>query len=266
MNKEVYPEWYVDVKSICPNWDTQNFLDFMNLKLEDCKWKNITSIGWWFGIFEMDVAKEWANVTVVDPMLADKDWIDSKLKENYDWMEEKSRWKLEGKFGKMRAELVQTLSESKDEKEKADAKEKLERYDERQVEVEEYLRRRKVILKHLENWKDNQEKYWLILNPSSGDDIKWIDKNSQDFVVIAHTLSHIYNKSSWNIIDFLQQWYKVLKSDWKLWIIDYTWDLQDLEKMLEKTKSKEYYKVNKWSFVCCFDKEWLGKFLENELK
>ena len=266
MNKEVYPEWYVDVKSICPNWDTQNFLDFMNLKLEDCKWKNITSIGWWFGIFEMDVAKEWANVIVVDPMFADKDWIDSKLKENYDWMEEKSRWKLEGKFGKMRAELVQALSEIKDKREIADAKEKLERYDERQAEVEEYLRRRKVILKHLENWKENQEKYWLILNPSSGDDIKWIDKNSQNFVVIAHTLSHIYNKSSWNIIDFLQQWYKVLKSDWKLWIIDYTWDLQELEKILEKTKSKEYYKVNKWSFVCCFDKKWLGKFLENELK
>ena len=40
MNKEIYPESYVDVKSISPNWVTDNFLDFMNLKLEDCKWKN----------------------------------------------------------------------------------------------------------------------------------------------------------------------------------------------------------------------------------
>ena len=266
MNKEVYPEWYVDVKSICPNWDTQNFLDFMNLKLEDCKWKSITSIGWGFWIFEMDVAKAWANVTIVDPMFADKDGIDSKLKENYDWMKEKSRWKNENKFGKMRAELIQTLSESKDEKEIAETRKELERYDERQLEIEEYLRRRKTILKHLENRKENQEKYWLILNSSSGDDIKWIDQNSQDFVVIAHTLSHIYNKSDWDIIDFFKQWYKVLKSDWKIWIIDYLRDLPELEEILEKTKLKEYYKVNKWSFVCCFDKKWLGKFLENELK
>jgi predicted SAM-dependent methyltransferase len=134
------------------------------------------------------------------------------------------------------------------------------------LEIEEYLRRRKTILKHLENRKENQEEYWLILNSSSGDDIKWIDQNSQDFVVIAHTLSHIYNKSDWDIIDFIKQWYKVLKADWKIRIIDYLWDLPELEKLFEKTELKEYYKVNKGSFVCCFDKKWLGKFLENELK
>ena len=57
MEKEKYPEWYVDVKSISPNWITENFLDFMNLKLEDCKWKNITSIGFlrwiWLKIEQM---------------------------------------------------------------------------------------------------------------------------------------------------------------------------------------------------------------------
>jgi hypothetical protein len=134
------------------------------------------------------------------------------------------------------------------------------------LEIEEYLRRRKTILKHLENRKENQEEYWLILNSSSGDDIKWIDQNSQDFVVIAHTLSHIYNKSDWDIIDFIKQWYKVLKADWKIRIIDYLWDLPELEKLFEKTELKEFYKENKWSFACCFDKKWLSKFLENELK
>ena len=95
-------------------------------------------------------------MTIVDPMFADKDGIDSKLKENYDWMKEKSRWKNENKFVKMRAELVQTLSESKDEKEIAEAREELERYNERQLEIEEYVRRRKMLLKHLENRKENQ--------------------------------------------------------------------------------------------------------------
>ena len=45
MNKENYSESYVNVKSICPNWITDNFLDFMDLNLEDLKDKNITSIG-----------------------------------------------------------------------------------------------------------------------------------------------------------------------------------------------------------------------------
>ena len=84
MEKEGYSPSYVDVKSICPNWVTDNFLDFMDLKLEDLKNKNITSIGWWFWIFEMDAAKNGAKVTVVDPMFEDKDYIDLKLQENID--------------------------------------------------------------------------------------------------------------------------------------------------------------------------------------
>ena len=98
-------------------------------------------------------------MTIVDPMFADQSSLDSKLQENYDWMKQKSRWKNENKFGKMRAELIQTLSESKDENEIAEAREELERYNERQLEIEEYVRRRKTLLKHLENWKENQEKY-----------------------------------------------------------------------------------------------------------
>ena len=266
MEKENYPEWYVDVKSISPNWITENFLDFMNLKLEDCKWKNITSIGWGFWIFEMDMAKNWANVTIVDPVFADKQWIDLKLKENMDWMKEKSRWKNEGKFEKMKSEIIDVLAESKDEKEIAEAQENLQRYNERQAEIEEYLRRRKILMEHLKNWKENQVKYWLLLNSSSWDDIKWIDVNSQDIVLIAHTLSHIYNKSDCDIVNFLSEASKILKSDWKFYIIDYIRDIPEVEKILEKTKLKNYYKVNKWSFVCCFDKEWLDGFLDKELK
>ena len=266
MEREKYPEWYVDVKSISPNWITDNFLDFMDLNAEKLKGKNITSIGWWFWIFEMDMAKNWANVTIVDPMFANKQWIDVKLKENMDWMKEKSRWKNEGKFEKMKSEIIDVLAESKDEKEIAEAQENLQRYNERQAEIEEYLRRRKILMEHLKNWKENQIKYWLILNSSSWDDIKWVDNGSQDIVLIAHTLSHIYNKSDWDIVNFLSEASKILKSDWKFYIIDYIRDIPEVEKILEKTKLKNYYKVNKWSFVCCFDKEWLDKFLENEMR
>ena len=66
--------------------------------------------------------------------------------------------------------------------------------------------------------------------------------------------------------DELEYASKILKSEWKLYVIDYLWDIPDLEKILENTKLKEFYKENKWSFACCFDKKWLSKFLENELK
>lgn len=266
MKMNEYPEWYVNVKSISPNRITENFLDFMNLSLEDLKGEKITSIGWWFWIFEMDAAKVWAKVIEVDPMFADMEWIDSKLKENVDWMYGKSRWKNEGKFEKMKSDIAKILSESEDERELFEAQERLQRYNECQAEIEEYLYRRKILLNHLKNRKENQIKYWLILNSSSWDDIKWIDKNSQDVVLIAHTLSHIYNKSHWDIVKFLSEASKILKLEWKLYVIDYLWDIPDLEKILDKTNLKEYYKENKWSFVCCFDKKWLDKFLENEKK
>ena len=266
MEKEKYPEWYVDVKNISPNRITENFLDFMELKLGDCKGKNITSIGWWFGIFEMDMANEWAKVITVDPVFANQEWIETKLQENIDWMQKKSKRKNEDKFEKMKAEIINVLAESKDEKEIAEAQEKLQRYNDRQAEIEEYICRRKILMNHLKNWNENQKKYGLILNPSSWDKIEWIDKNSQDLVVIAHTLSHIYNKSDWDIVDFLSEALKLLKSEWRLYIIDYVWDMEAIDEILKETDSKMYYKVNKWSFVCCFDKKWLSEFLAKELK
>ena len=266
MSKEVYPEWYVDVKSICPNWVTDNILEFLDLKLEDFRWKKVTSIGWWFWIFEMDVAKNWADVTIVDPMFADKDWIDLKLQWNVNWMKGKMKRKIMLKFWEMKKEILETLSEDRSEKEMQEVREKLQWYDDCQREIMEYTRRRELLLDHLENWKINSEKYWLILNTSSGDNIKWVENNSQDFIIIWHTLWHIYNKSSLNVIDFLSESLRLLKSGWKLYIIDYVWDIRELEEFLKRTKLKEYYMVNKWSFVCCFDKKWLSEFLEKELK
>ena len=102
------------------------------------------------------------------------------------------------------------------------------------------------------------------MNSSSGDKIEWIDVGSQDIVIIAHTLSHVYNKTSCDIVDFLYESLKILKPGWKLYIIDYVGDMDVVENVLEKTDSKMYYKVNKWSFVCCFDKNWLLRFIENE--
>ena len=266
MNKEIFPESYVNVKSISPNWITENFLDFMDLKIEDFKEKDVTSIWGWFWIFEMDIAKNWARVTIVDPLFSNMDWLDSRLKENIDWIESKAKWKMKEKFWIVKNEIIHILSTTKDKEEKKEAKERLEWYNERQAEIEEYIRRRKIMITHLKNWKENQKHYWINLNPSSWNKIKWIDEGSQNFVVIWHTLWHIYSKSSWNIIDFLSEALKILSPKWKLYIIDYIWDLWRFERIIETTPTKIFYKENKWSFVCCFDKIWLSEFLENWIK
>lgn len=266
MNNEIYPNSYVDVKSICPNWITDNFLDFMELKSEDLKDKNITSIWGWFWIFEMDAAKHGAKVTIVDPMFMDNNAVNLKLKENIEWMKGKIKRKCNDTFEWIKKNIIEILEESKTEKERLECMEKLDWYNERQEERKEYVRRREILLEHLNNWQENQKKYWLILNTSSWDHIEWIDDNSQDIIIIAHTLWHIYNKSSLDIVDFLSESLKLLKPKWRLYIIDYTWDIGDIDKVLEKTDCKIYYNVNKWSFVCCFDKDWLSKFLKRELR
>jgi len=264
MSKENYPEWYVDVKNLSPNWVSKNFLDFMDLKLEDCKGKNITSIGWWFGIFEMDAAKAWANVIVVDPLFSDDSWIDWKIQENVDWLNDKMGKNHHTIVNEFRNNILKALSECEDDNERLELEDRLSRCGERELELDEYASRREELLKHLKEWKKNQ--HLLVLNHSSGDNIHWIDIGSQDMVVIWHTLSHIHNKSDWSIKKFLEEWLKILKDDGKLWIIDYIWDNQEFENILINTNNKEYYKENKWSFVCCFDKKWLNMFLEEDIQ
>lgn len=247
-----------DTKNINPNLITGDFLNFMlmgNLYSENKNCfenKNVTSIGWWFWILEMDMAKSGANVTIVDPMFIDLDVVNLKLSENIDRLEK----------------LVKILSESTSQIMKTFLYDwckfwTLGKEDEKNLSDNELLLRKTyLLLTHLRNWKENQRKYWVVLNPSSGDNIEWVDENSQDFVIIWHTLWHVYNKSSWNVWDFLRESLKLVKPWWKIYIIDYVWKMKELEEMFFFTGLKQYYFPYKWSFVCCFDRDGLAEFLD----
>jgi len=264
MDKEKFPEWYVNVKSLSPNWITENFLSFMWLKLEDCIGKNITSIWGWFWIFEMDAARAWAIVNAVDPIFSDKENIKSRLKENREWLNEKTNWDFVNWVETTKNNIANMLLQCEDTEERHIMKDKLDRYQARITEINDYLNRRKMLLKHLDSWEEEQIKNWLILNPSSWDDIEWIGDDGQDIVVIWHTLSHIY-KQWWKIRWFLEEAERIVKDSWKVWIIDYCWDNRWFEEKLDKSEMKEYYREVKWSFVCCFDKIGLNEFIEKEL-
>jgi len=262
MANERYPEWYADVKSISPNWVSKNFFDFMDLLPEGCKGKNVVSIWWGFWMFEMDAAKAWANVISVDPIYYNKSILEDKIKENIDWLNSKTNRESVELVERLKIKMMKTLRNRWGEKE---VQENLKRYDERKAEIDEYIRRRKEQITHLNNWEENQKQYWLVLNSSSWDNIKWIENDSQDLVVMGHTLSHLY-KAWHDIKKVLEEWLRILKQWGKLRIIDYFWDARELEEKMNKTQYKECLKANKGSFACCFSKKWIENFIKQEMK
>ena len=87
MINEVLPDSYnPDTKNINPYMTTEDFLELIYLNLEDFKGKNVTSIGWWFWIFEVDLAEAGANVTIVDPVFSSAELIEEKLQDNINWL------------------------------------------------------------------------------------------------------------------------------------------------------------------------------------
>ena len=245
-----YPDWYVEVKNICPNRLTEDFLDFMETSLEDCKWKNITSIGGWFWIFEMDVAKNWWNVIVVDPVFSDKQHVHNKINENIG--------RLKGKL-ETSSRLFATLYD----KQKNPTKWQLEK----RKKAEWYRKTQETLLYNLEEREKNQIKYNLSLNASSGDNIQWIKNESQDIVMINHTLNHITSKienRSTIVKSMLSESLRIMKKNWKFWIVDYggsIWWLWEMETWL-KESNKIWWKTKCWSFSSWFSKKWLEMFIK----
>jgi hypothetical protein len=92
--------------------------------------------------------------------------LDTKLKENIGWLEGKTTWESADLIERLREKVAKTLSDTEPTDKHAEIQSKLEWYDEKKKEVDEYIRRRKDQIKHLENWKECQELYGMVLNPS----------------------------------------------------------------------------------------------------
>lgn len=261
-------EWYVESKNVSPNRVTENFLDFMDMNIEDCKWRKITSIGWWFWIFEVDIAKIWADVTLVDPVYKDKSQISLKLDENKKRLTRKKRDKVQAVMNERKKELEIALANKQwNVKENEETlnfiNECIENFD-------EYQCRRERLVNNLNEWCENVEKYNIKLNPSSWENIVWVEPSNQDIVMINHTLNHIITSTESRekiVKSILLEWYRLLNEKWILWIIDYSWDLKSFENMLLESEDKmKDSKFIKWSFSTSFSKDWLNKFIQHYFK
>lgn len=244
-------ESYQDVKNVCPNLVAGDFLEFMELSLEECAWKNIASIGGGFWMLEIELAKNWWNVVDIDPIFQDKELMHTKINENIDWFINKLD--IASKLYKI---LYDNRSDSNEWRNNKKEMAKL------------YQSKQNKILNHLKEWENNQIQYGLSLNASVGDKIEWIDDGSQDIVMINHTLNHIVsNVENRPIIvkDMLNEALRIMKSGWKFWIVDYVgkiWWLDKLEVRLNEAE-KSWGKVIRWSFSSGFTKRWLEKFIKD---
>ena len=267
----IEPE-FADIKSISPNLITQDYLNLMWLNISDLEWKSIASIGWWFWILEMDLAKKWNNVEVIDPIYWDPILRQRKRNETYDrlkWAYERKHEKndflektvedIKYKIQKIQQELLHIFDNDH-----LNTQEQYNIYDELKIKkqkLQEQLTSTKETQKRRERLFNN--KVYLIqnledrskelpqnitLNPSYWENIQNIETDSKDIIFINHILHCFPNK----LKQFLEQADKILKDDWKIYIVDYYDYIENLQNYFKINWS---YKLDWWTF-CWSLKKW----------
>lgn len=263
---EIYPE-LINIKNISPNLASDDFLKLMQLDFPDFEWKKVASI-WWFGILEMDLAKQWVEVEMIDPIYSSNELQEKKWQETYDWLVKISSRKDERSeaLDKMITKLRTQINDINQEiailfdNETSNLQEYYDKYDQLQhlledLKQKEFLQERrdvlyknKSILKDnlLERKKDLPEN--LILNPSRWDDIHNISEWSKDYIFINHVLNYFPDE----INIFLEQADKILKDWWTIYIVDYVDKLSELQDFFRKNWT---YNILWWTF-CGSLKKW----------
>lgn len=268
---ENQPE-FADIKSISPNLITQDYLWLMWLDFPDFEWKKVASIWWWFWIMEMDLAKKWNDVEVIDPIYWSPELRERKRKETHEWLKQsyerrheknnilqESLERLEKELIKIRAQLSQvfdndrlntqqcyelydnlTIKEQELQKKLKETKELKERRD-------QLFNNKPILIQWLEEWNSDIPNH-IKLNPSYWENIEGIEHGSKDIIFINHILHCFPNK----LKVFLEQADKILKEDGKIYIVDYYDYIDNLQNYFKKNWT---YKSIWWTF-CGSLKKW----------
>lgn len=264
---QIEPE-FADVKNISPNLITQDYLNLMWLNISDLEWKSIASIWWWFWILEMDLAKKWNNVEVIDPIYWDLALRQRKRNETYDrlkWAYEKKYfWENTISDTQYQIQKIQQAISQVFDNEQLNTQQCYQMYDELKIkeqELQEKLNNAKKTQKRRERLFNN--KVYLIqnledrskelpqnitLNPSYWENIQNIEVDSKDIIFINHILHCFPNK----IKQFLEQADKILSENGKIYIVDYYNYLENLQNYF---KTNWTYKIDWWT-ICWSLKKW----------
>lgn len=274
---------FIDIKNISLNLSTQDYFRLMWLTFSDFEWKNIASIWWWFWMLEMDLVETGNTmVEVIDPLFSDLDTINKNRNKTYWWI--KDGYERQKEINPVKDILQKLYEEKKRVEEKIsglldgnfDISELYELEDElnginfeiedkknKQENIQKYIENKIKIILNLEKWNSmlnscNEKQNFgkLKLNSSYWENIKWVEKWTKDYVFINHIL-YKFNEDPEKIEKFLEQADKILRDDWKIFIVDYMWDLPEFEKYFQK---KWTYKKFSWE-ICGFLSKWEYKEL-----
>lgn len=236
---------FVNIQNVSPNLNSEDFLSLMDLSFSDFYWKKIASIGAWFWILEMDIAKVWkTEVEVVDPIYNTDETRNKSWEKTYARISKKQKMaKPKNNYLEESIENLNNILLTPDEFDSRTEQQIIN-----DLLWKESLRKRRELLyqnkqKILENLlnRKNQRPNNLKINWSFWEDIKWIEYWSKDYIFINHLLYKFQKK----IIKFLQQADNLLKDDWKIYIIDYVWEIDFLEKYFKQNWT---YKSIWWEF------------------
>ena len=229
-------------KNINANFLTQDYFDIMWLNYHNFHNKNLVSIGWGFWVLEADLAIN-ANtqVEIVDPIFQDKDSIEDVIQKNINWV---NNQKLELNTTVSELDILDIL----DNNWAALYYEELEKIERNRKKIKTNSLKDKLV-EHLKKWQDWEFNEFLVINSSFGQEILNVEDNSQDFVLINHTLSHL--KSLEKVV--LSEADKILSNSWKIIIIDYKWDIKNIEDTFSHKISWDLwgsvcYILNKWDY------------------
>lgn len=194
-------------------------LDFLWIKLEDFKWKNVVDLWWGFWWLAKNIVDFVKKLTIVDPIFLEEN-IDNVLNKNI-------------------IEQVRLINARED---LVKSNPNLPKETPNSIESKKVLEEMKWWINYKKEKFPNVER-----NPSYAENIVWVEDESIDYVFCNYVLS----KETIDIEDAIKELNRILKSGWKIIYSDYEKD----EKLL--TEFKKYFKVeiiydnNNWIIIIC---------------
>lgn len=202
-----------------PSKSIKWLLNFLWIKLEEFKWKNVVDLWWWFWWLAKNIVNYVNNITIVDPIFIEEN-IDNLLNKNI--IEQVRLINARNDLVKSNPNIPKETPNSIESKK---------------------------VLEEMKWWINySQIKYPnVIRNPSYAENIVWIENNSQDYVFCNYVLS----KETIDIEDAIKELNRILKSGWKIIYSDYEKDEKLLIEFKKYFKLEIIYDEKDWIIIIC---------------
>ena len=173
-------------KFVAPQTSPQDVLSVLELDEKHFTWKKVLDIGWWFGGMAF-VLEDFVNkYTICDPC-RNSDLKDQLLNKDFGYqqnlVDEASRniYEVQNRISNL--DFDQFFS-----------REEYYELSERERRLMSVSSSRRKNLDYMKDWKnfDNTKHPKIIINSSKWENLKWVENNSQDTVLICHAVSYTH--------------------------------------------------------------------------